>query len=63
MSYLDPPVAVSWGGDRIDFFGRGHDSNLYHKWWDGKAWQPSATGYEKCVIISFHVPFLWMLLS
>jgi hypothetical protein len=25
----------------------GTDGALYHKWWDGSAWGPSLTGYER----------------
>ncbi len=33
-----PPVAVSWGPNRIDVFAMGDDSALYHRWWDGSNW-------------------------
>src|SRR6266700_803425 len=33
-----PPVAVSWGPNRIDVFAMGDDSALYHRWWDGSSW-------------------------
>ena len=39
--------AVSWGTDRLDTFVTGTDSALYHKWWNGSAWGPSLTGYER----------------
>jgi hypothetical protein len=38
---------VSWGPNRLDVFVEGTDSALYHKWWDGQAWGPSVTGYER----------------
>jgi hypothetical protein len=38
---------VAWGPGRLDVFVRGADHGLYHKAWDGGAWQPSATGYER----------------
>jgi Repeat of unknown function (DUF346) len=41
------PVAVSWGADRLDIFVVGTDGALYHKWWDGLAWGPSVTDYER----------------
>jgi hypothetical protein len=41
----DPAVA-SWGHDRLDVFVIGTDGALYHKWWDGAQWGPSATGFE-----------------
>jgi hypothetical protein len=41
------PVAVSWDHDRLDVFVIGStDGALYHKWWDGTQWGPSATGFE-----------------
>lgn len=33
-----PPVAVSWGPDRLDIFALGTDQALYHRWWNGSAW-------------------------
>ncbi|KAJ6499817.1 hypothetical protein DFH09DRAFT_1289897 [Mycena vulgaris] len=35
------PKAVCWGPNRIDLFGIGLNSALYHKWWDGTQWGPS----------------------
>ena len=40
------PVAVSWDHDRLDIFMTGTDGALYHKWWDGSQWGPSATTFE-----------------
>jgi hypothetical protein len=40
------PVAVSWDHDRLDIFVVGTDGSLYHKWWDGAQWGPSATTFE-----------------
>jgi Peptidase family M28 len=37
---------VSWGPDRLDLFVVGHASAVYHKAWDGSAWQPAQDGYE-----------------
>jgi hypothetical protein len=37
---------VSWSSDRLDAFVLGTDRAMYHKWWDGSAWGPSAGGYE-----------------
>ncbi|HEX4609483.1 MAG TPA: hypothetical protein VH092_14895, partial [Urbifossiella sp.] len=34
----DPPVAVSWGPNRLDLFARGTDGAVWHKWWDGQNW-------------------------
>ncbi len=33
-----PPVAVSWGPDRLDIFAIGTDQALWHRWWDGSNW-------------------------
>jgi hypothetical protein len=33
------PAAVSWGGNRVDFFERGADNAYYHGYWDGARWQ------------------------
>ena len=41
------PRVCSWGPNRLDVFVVGTDSALYHKWWDGSAWGPSLTGYER----------------
>ena len=43
---LGAPTVAAWGGDRLDAFVVGTDDALYHKWWDGRAWGPSVTGYE-----------------
>ena len=61
MSFTDPPVAVSTGSDRIDLFARGVDSKLYQKWWDGKKWNPSATGWGKYVPTPQYDVFLSIL--
>ncbi|MCP4407056.1 MAG: zinc metalloprotease, partial [Gammaproteobacteria bacterium] len=37
---------VAWGPNRLDAFIIGTNSALYHKWWNGSAWEPSVTGYE-----------------
>ncbi|KAJ6553881.1 hypothetical protein B0H10DRAFT_2241694 [Mycena sp. CBHHK59/15] len=34
------------GPNRLDIFGIGTDSSLYHKWWDGKSWGPSLLDWE-----------------
>ena len=39
--------AVAWGPNRLDVFVLGTDRALYHKWWNGSAWGPSLTGYER----------------
>ncbi len=39
------PVVASAPG-RLDVFVEGTDSGIYHKAWDGSAWQPSTTDYE-----------------
>jgi hypothetical protein len=38
---------VGWGENRLDTFVIGTDRVLYHKWWNGTAWGPSFTGYER----------------
>ncbi|MCP3402987.1 hypothetical protein [Bradyrhizobium sp. CCGB20] len=35
---MERPECVSWGPNRIDCFGRGTDSAMYHRWWNGPAW-------------------------
>jgi len=40
------PAVVSWGENRLDVFVVGTNKNLYHKAWNGAAWEPSATGYD-----------------
>ncbi len=35
-----PPVAVSWGPDRIDLFAIFNDGALWHRWWDSQIWNP-----------------------
>jgi hypothetical protein len=40
-----PPTAVSSADGRIDLFALGADQALYHKRFDGSAWQPSAEGW------------------
>jgi hypothetical protein len=37
---------VAWGPNRIDTFVLDTNRALNHKWWNGSAWGPSATGYE-----------------
>jgi hypothetical protein len=32
---LDAPECVSWSSDRIDFFARGTDRAMWHRWWPG----------------------------
>ncbi|KAL8798386.1 MAG: hypothetical protein Q9182_006709 [Xanthomendoza sp. 2 TL-2023] len=36
-----PPVAVTWGVDRLDIFGLDDHSTIKHQYWDGTAWRPS----------------------
>ena len=45
------PVAGSgwvtaWGANRLDIFGLGTNSAMYHKAWNGSSWQPSISGWE-----------------
>ena len=61
-SCIDDPAAVSWGHDRLDVFVVGSaDRALYHKWWDGSGWGPSATGFEYMggVIVADPVVVSW----
>jgi hypothetical protein len=37
-------ASCSWAANRLDLLGVGTDGQIYHKWWDGSAWQPSKTG-------------------
>ncbi len=37
-------ASCSWAANRLDLLGVGQDGSIYHKWWDGSAWQPSKTG-------------------
>ena len=41
------PRVVAWGANRLDVFVIGTDMALYHKWWNGSAWGPSVTGWER----------------
>ena len=41
-----PPVAISWGGDRLDVFGLDDHDVIKHQFWDGTAWLPSPDGLE-----------------
>ena len=34
------------GANRLDVFGLGTDSGMWHKAWDGSSWHPSLTGWE-----------------
>ncbi len=38
---------ASWGQNRLDIFGLGTDGAMYHKAWDGTAWRPSLTDWER----------------
>ena len=44
--YENPPAVVAWSANRLDIFGLGTDYQMYHKYWDGSKWGPSATGWE-----------------
>ncbi|MEY2429175.1 MAG: hypothetical protein QOJ40_2060 [Verrucomicrobiota bacterium] len=56
-SFAPGPAAVSWGPNRIDVLVRGGGDAIYHKYWDGSAWQPSG-GFEKIGGISAYGPGL-----
>ncbi len=45
LNVATKPV-VSWGSNRLDVFGLGLDSAMYHKWWDGSNWGPSVTDWQ-----------------
>ena len=38
---------AAWGHNRLDIFGLGMDGAMYHKAWDGSAWQPSPLDWER----------------
>jgi len=46
LQYQGPhPATVSWGTNRLDFFIRGTDGNVYHKWTsDDTNWNPTGQG-------------------
>ena len=44
---MSEPEVAAWGHNRLDAFVIGTDRALYHKWWNGSAWGPSLTGYER----------------
>jgi hypothetical protein len=35
---LSAPSVAAWSANRLDIFAIGLDGNLYHRWWDGSAW-------------------------
>ncbi len=39
-------AVVSWAANRLDIFALGTDNSMYHQYWDGSSWGPSATGWE-----------------
>ena len=38
---------TAWGQNRLDIFGIGTDGAMYHKAWNGSAWQPLGLGWER----------------
>jgi len=44
-SVLATPAVGSWGPGRLDVVAVGTNRALYHKAWDGTAWQPSPLTY------------------
>lgn len=48
VNFSTVPSVVTWGVDRLDIFavGPSTDSQIYHKYWDGKSWEPVSTGWE-----------------
>jgi hypothetical protein len=41
------PTVCAWGPDRLDIFGVGADSAMYHKAWGGATWHPSPSDWER----------------
>ena len=41
-----PPVAVTWGDDRLDVFGLDDHDVIKHQYWDGSAWLPHTAEFE-----------------
>ena len=46
VGLASPPVAVSWGADRLDIFGLDDHNVLKHQFYDGTAWQPKYNELE-----------------
>jgi hypothetical protein len=44
--YESTVAVASWAANRLDIFVVGGDKALYHKSWNGTAWEPSETGWE-----------------
>jgi hypothetical protein len=38
---------TAWSQNRLDIFSLGTDGAMWHKAWDGSAWQPSGLGWER----------------
>ena len=38
---------TAWGPNRLDIFGIGADGAMYHKAWNGLAWQPAGLEWER----------------
>lgn len=41
-----PPVAVTWGVDRLDVFGLDDHNVIKHQYWDGSSWRPDVAEFE-----------------
>jgi hypothetical protein len=53
------PAVVSWGRNRLDVFGLGTDDAVYHRAWDGSAWQPAGWEPQGGVFNSAPVAVSW----
>ncbi|KAL8720810.1 MAG: hypothetical protein Q9181_007840, partial [Wetmoreana brouardii] len=41
-----PPVAITWGVDRLDVFGLDDHNVIKHQYWEGTNWQPKVAEFE-----------------
>src|SRR5262245_26869924 len=41
------PTVTAWSQNRLDVFGTGTGGAIYHKWWNGSAWQPVGLNWER----------------
>lgn len=47
MAWIRPAIAaVSQSTNRLDIFGLGTNTSMFHKAWDGSGWRPSLTGWD-----------------
>lgn len=52
ISVAASPAVASWAANRLDCFVRGSDGQMWHKWWDGSAWN----GWEPLGGALVHAP-------